>query len=543
MATFPPSLPDERRHDYDALRGFAMLLGIVLHACMAYMGPYWVVQDRSESSLMTAAWAFIHGWRMELFFVLAGYFTAMVLRREGAIGMVKRRLRRLLIPFALAAVAFLPLNHWVSSVGLEQKWRRSLGTAQLTDGVYAAVRQGDLAALQKIAPDDSDLGNAQYLAAALGQTEALQVLLKRNNGRPAETMLARLQGENALHAAARFGQTEAAQVIVESVRGHTWANEVLQAKNDNGQSPAQLTTRDENASWQIYGQLGLKHTEEQMKQGRGEVLALLEPGQKLGQGWNRLTTALHRPWLSHLWFMWVLTILTLAFGAWAWVNERWNLPAMPRWMLAEWTRLIWLLPVTTLLFWWARKDFGFGVDGEMSILEKPATLVFYGFFFAFGAAMRIRGCEPARYPWLAWIQLPLLTFGVLPLAFFSAWSSEPPIHFLSCGLQACVAWGMTFTLLDLFTTYFSKPIKAVRTLADASLWIYVAHLPLVIALQLWMVNWKLWPIVKCGLVCSLTFGSLLLINHFLIRRTWVGLLLNGKRAAADDDKDRAKVET
>ncbi len=541
MSTLPPSLPDERRHDYDALRGFAMLLGIVLHACLAYTGPYWVVQDRSESVLLTAVWGFIHGWRMELFFVLAGYFTAMVLRREGAVGMVKRRLRRLFIPFALAAVAILPLNHWISSVGLEQKWRRSLGTIQLTDGLYAAVRQGDLAALQKIAPDDPDLGNAQYLAAALGQTEALKVLLKRNNGRPAETMLARLHGEHALHAAARFGQPEAAQVIIDSARGHAWATEVLQAKNDNGQSPAQLTTGDENESWKIYGRLSLKHTEVQMKQGRGEVLALLEPGQKLAQRWSRLTAALHYPSLSHLWFMWVLIILTVFFGVWAWANERWHLPAMPRWMLAEWTRLLWLLPVTTLLFWWARKDSGFGVDGEMSVLEKPATLVFYGFFFAFGAALRIRGCEPARYPWLAWIQLPFLTFIILPLAFFSAWSSAPAIHFLSCALQACVAWGMTFTLLDIFTAHCAKPIKAVRALADVSLWMYVAHLPLVIALQLWMVNWKLWPIVKCGLICTITFSSLLLIDHFLIRRTWVGLLLNGKKAGKEED--RAKVQT
>lgn len=518
-----------------------MLLGIVLHACMAYMGPYWVVQDRSESTLLTAVWAFIHGWRMELFFVIAGYFTAMVLRRDGAGGMVKRRLRRLLIPFALAAVVFLPLTHWVSSVGLEQKGRRSRGTAQLTDGVYAAVRQGDLAELKKIAPDDPELGNAQYLSAALGQTEALKILLKRNNGRPAETMLARLQGENALHAAARFGQPEAAQVIVESARGRPWADEVLQAKNDDGKTAAQLTREDLRESRQLASLIGLPHPEVQVRQGRSEVQALLEPTVPLMLRMHRFSETLHGPWLSHLWFMWVLIILTLFFGVWAWVNERWNLPAMPRWMLAEWTRLIWLLPVTTLLFWWARLNYGFGVDGEMSILEKPATVVFYGFFFAFGAALRIRGVEPARYPWLVWIQLPFLTFIVLPLAFFSAWSNNPAIHFLSCGLQATLAWGMTFTLLDLFTAHFSKPITAVRSLADASLWMYIAHLPLVIALQLWMVNWKLWPIVKCGLVCSITFGSLLLINHFLIRRTWVGLLLNGKRA--EDVKDRTKVQT
>lgn len=518
-----------------------MLAGIILHACLAYMGPYWVVQDRSESILMTAGWAFIHGWRMELFFVIAGYFTAMVLRREGATGMVKRRLRRLLIPFTLAAVAFLPLTHWVSSVGLEQKWRRSLGAAQLTDGVYAAVRQGDLAELKKIAPDDDDLGNAQYLAAALGQTEALQVLLKRNNGRPAETMLARLQGENALHAAARFGQPEAAKVILDLARGRAWADEVLQAKNDDGKTAAQLTREDPRESRQLASLIGLPHPEVQIRQGRSAVQALLEPTGSLPPPLLRFIEALHGPWLSHLWFMWVLIILTLFFGAWAWVNERWSLPVLPRWMLAEWTRLLWLLPVTTLLFWWARRDIGFGIDGEMSVLEKPATLVFYGFFFAFGAALRIRGTEPARYPWLVWIQLPFLTFILTPLAFLSAWSKEPAIHFVSCGLQAGVAWGMTFTLLDLFTAHFSKPIAAVRSLADASLWMYIAHLPLVIALQLWMVDWKLWPIVKCGLVCSITFGSLLLINHFLIRRTWVGLLLNGKKA--DADEDRAKVQT
>jgi hypothetical protein len=541
VSTLPPSLPDERRHDYDALRGCAMLLGIILHACMAYMGPYWVVQDRGESPLLTAAWAFIHGWRMELFFVLAGYFTAMVLRRDGAAGMVKRRLRRLFIPFALAAVAFLPLTHWVSGLGLEHKARRGHDGIQLTDGLHDAVRRGDLAEIKKVAPDDPELGNAQYLAAALGQTEALRALLQRNNGRPAETMLARLQGENALHAAARFGQPAAAQVILDSARGRSWADKLLQAKNDGGLTAAQLTKEDVRETRQLAWLLGIPHPEAQIRQGRDAVQALLEPRAPLPLQLHRLTEPLHRNWLSHLWFMWVLIILTLLFGVWAWVNERWHLPAMPRWMLAEWTRLLWLLPVTTLLFWWARRDYGFGVDGEMSILEKPATIVFYGFFFAFGAALRIRGAEPARYPWLVWIQLPLLTFIVLPLAFFSAWSSNPILHFVSCGLQACLAWGMTFTLLDLFAVYFAKPIAAVRTLADASLWMYIAHLPLVIALQLWMADWKLWPLAKCGLICSLTFGILLLTHHFLIRRTWIGLLLNGKKAGKEED--RAKVQT
>lgn len=530
MATLPPSLPDERRHDYDALRGAAMLLGVVLHACMAYMGPYWLVHDRGESGLLMAVWVFIHSWRMELFFVLAGYFAAMVLRREGAVGMVRRRGRRLLLPFALALVTITPLTLWLADVAQAQNESRGGNASQLAEPIHEAVRKGDLAALQRLDPEDPELGNAQYLAAALGQTRALQALLQRTNGRPAETMLASLHGENALHASVRFGQPAATRIILDAARGRAWERELLQTRNERDQTAAQLLTADERETRTIARKLGLTRSSSEIQAGRSEALALLEPGQPLNPRWHRWLGALHQPILHHLWFMWVLLLLTLLFGAWAWVNERWTLPAVPRWMLAEWTRLLWLLPVTTALFWWGRPEQGFGINGEMSFLEKPATIVFFGLFFAFGAALRLRGTEPARLPWLAWVQLPALTFFVLPLAFASAWSSQPFFYFLSCALQACVAWGLTFTFLDLCTAYLAKPIAAVRTLADASLWIYLAHLPMVIALQMLMATWRLWPVVKCGLICGVTVGTLLLVNHCCIRRTWVGLLLNGKKA-------------
>ena len=35
----------KRWHDLDALRGFAMLLGIVLHAAMSFLGGVWSVDD------------------------------------------------------------------------------------------------------------------------------------------------------------------------------------------------------------------------------------------------------------------------------------------------------------------------------------------------------------------------------------------------------------------------------------------------------------------------------------------------------------------
>lgn len=528
MTNLPPSLPDERRHDLDALRGFAMLLGVVLHASIAYLGQNpWPVNDRSQSFVLGFVWAFIHGWRMELFFLIAGFFTAMVLRRDGPGGMLKRRGRRLAIPFLLGLAVVQPLNFWLDGTVRAARELQGTPASQFNEPIHEAVRRNDLDALKKTPPDDPELGNAQYLAAALGRQDALRVLLQRNDRRPAATMLAALHEETALHAAARFGQPASVRVILEGAQGRAWEREVLEAKNDSGQTARELANGDGRSSRKIARLLGLTVAMDDAV-ARAEVCDLLGD-QPTMPGRLRLLSLARQPLLGHLWFMWVLLILTLAFAAWAWVDRRWALPAVPRWMLAEWTRLLWLMPVTTLLFWWATADVGFGITGDMAFAEKPAAILTYGLFFAFGAALRLRGCEPARVPWLAWIQLPLLVAFVLPLAFALGTWGAPTAHFLSAFLQAAFAWGMTFTLLDLFARHLAKPIAALRYLADASLWVYILHLPIVIALQWWMADWKLWPIVKCGLVIAITLAVLLLANHFLVRRTWLGWVLNGKR--------------
>lgn len=528
MTNLPPSLPDERRHDLDALRGFAMLLGVVLHASLAYLGHNWVVADRGESVVLMFVWAFIHGWRMELFFLVAGYFTAMVLRRDGPGGMLKRRWRRLAIPFLLGLAIVQPVDFWLERKVRFDRELQGTPAAQLNEPIHEAVRRNDILALKNVAPDDPELGNAQYLAAALGRQDALRVLLKRSESRPAETMLAALHGETALHAAARFGQPEAARMILQGVKDQPGEQQVVEAKNDYDQTARELADGDERGSRKIARLIGLSPAVDDAP-GRAEVRALLGAKQP-SPARLHLSSLLHKPLLGHLWFMWVLLILTLAFTVWAWANQRWSLPTVPRWMLAEWTRLLWLIPVTTLLFWWATAAVGFGLTGEMSFAEKPSAIVTYGLFFAFGAALRLRGCEPARHPWLVWIQLPLLVTFVLPMAFaFGSWG-DPVAHFIGAFLQACFAWGMSFTLLDLFAKHLSKPIGVIRYLADASLWVYILHLPIVIALQWWMATWRLWPIVKCGLVIAITLTVLLLANHFLVRRTWLGWVLNGKRA-------------
>src|SRR5437868_15155388 len=86
MSTENPALA--RRSDFDALRAGAMLLGIVLHASLSFFPSYWMVTDRRQNDGFGVVFSAIHGFRMPLFFVMSGFFSAMPLHRRGRGGPV-----------------------------------------------------------------------------------------------------------------------------------------------------------------------------------------------------------------------------------------------------------------------------------------------------------------------------------------------------------------------------------------------------------------------------------------------------------------------
>ncbi|MBL6828164.1 MAG: acyltransferase family protein, partial [Opitutales bacterium] len=72
-----------RFHDLDALRAFAMLLGIVLHGLLSFTPiPIWPVQDNDQSEIYMIPLMFIHGFRMSLFFFVSGFFTRMMWQKR-----------------------------------------------------------------------------------------------------------------------------------------------------------------------------------------------------------------------------------------------------------------------------------------------------------------------------------------------------------------------------------------------------------------------------------------------------------------------------
>lgn len=104
---------DKRIYGLDALRAMAMLLGIVLHAAIAYKvfpNPTWPADDAYHSYWYDGAYWMIHTFRMQLFYLVAGFFARMLYLKIGEKDFISHRIKRIAIPFAGSLIFILPFT-------------------------------------------------------------------------------------------------------------------------------------------------------------------------------------------------------------------------------------------------------------------------------------------------------------------------------------------------------------------------------------------------------------------------------------------------
>jgi ABC-type multidrug transport system ATPase subunit/peptidoglycan/LPS O-acetylase OafA/YrhL len=103
----------QRFHALDAVRAFALLLGIVLHGTMSFMPALtsagWPIIDNSPSEFLQIIFFVIHVFRMTTFFVIAGFFAHLLFHRRGFAGFVKDRSKRVLVPLIVGWLAIAPM--------------------------------------------------------------------------------------------------------------------------------------------------------------------------------------------------------------------------------------------------------------------------------------------------------------------------------------------------------------------------------------------------------------------------------------------------
>jgi len=90
-------------------------------------------------------------------------------------------------------------------------------------------------------------------------------------------------------------------------------------------------------------------------------------------------------------------------------------------------------------------------------------------------------------------------------------------------------WSWVFGLTGAALRFLSNYSPARRYIADASYWVYIMHLPVVAAVQVWVSQWPMPWVLKFPFILAVSFAVLFASYHFLVRPTFIGVLLNGRK--------------
>lgn len=109
--TMDKNVSTTRYHALDSLRAIMMLLGIVIHAAVNYVNAplsTYLLKDPNTSRIFDALVFVIHSFRMPLFFILAGFFAALLAERRGMATMLHNRYKRIALPFLVFWLLLFP---------------------------------------------------------------------------------------------------------------------------------------------------------------------------------------------------------------------------------------------------------------------------------------------------------------------------------------------------------------------------------------------------------------------------------------------------
>jgi peptidoglycan/LPS O-acetylase OafA/YrhL len=170
---------------------------------------------------------------------------------------------------------------------------------------------------------------------------------------------------------------------------------------------------------------------------------------------------------------------------------------------------------------------------ETSVAFLPAVrvLVAYFVFFGFGWLLfhrRERVPEFAVRPWLYFGAAMGVSFAYMAIVLNKSLAPEV-VHYGGIATAGLATWLFIFAWLGVFVRYFESPRPVQRYIADGSYWIYLIHLPFAIGIPALLAPLALPAILKFAITLAGTSLATVVSYHYLVRNTWIGVFLNGRR--------------
>jgi len=171
-----------------------------------------------------------------------------------------------------------------------------------------------------------------------------------------------------------------------------------------------------------------------------------------------------------------------------------------------------------------------GFDDPSSFVPAPRIVLAYAIPFAFGWLL-FRNLDLfdlfRRRAW-AYAAASVLVF-LIHLGLRQASPGASAMFFAERALHSVALWCFTFALLGLSLRYFDRPDPVWRYLCEASYFLYLAHVPVILGLQLLLDPLAAPPLAKIPAVLAGTLAILLLTYHYAVRPSFIGAALNGRK--------------
>lgn len=521
------SIHRERFHALDATRAFALLLGIVFHAAWSFVPVPTGAPIVDANPHPAFDWFFFtsHAFRMQLFFLIAGFFAHLMYHRRGLAAFTRNRLTRIAVPFVVGWLVLYPLviAAWMTGRNLSGHNLEPLPLWLLFLLLYA---KGLMWVPQHLGGMFSlaHLWFLYYLLWLYALVLVLRLLLTRSSwGRS-------------------LGRDQADRWLARTARS-PW-------------SVLWLTLGMGLFLWPMKGWFGV---DTPVKSLVPSVPVLVFYGAFFVLGWllhrqAGLLTELTRRWRWHLALGLALSIpLFMAYRS---ARERSltgsllaQYPRLEAGQITDWPALLRRLqsardpaavPPELANLWGQLRP---AVQQRVLTLTDRATP---------DERAGVAEALDRLLPQPGMFRPDPIPFGVLPpLAdarramvanrtelerlFAGALAGDPRklggyrlaklAYSIGYGL---VMWLLLFGTLGFFQALCVGHSPAWRYVADSSYWIYLVHVPLVAGLQIWMAPWP-WPgWIKFLLLNAIVFVVLFASYHYLVRSTVIGRVLNGR---------------
>jgi len=260
--------------------------------------------------------------------------------------------------------------------------------------------------------------------------------------------------------------------------------------------------------------------------------------------------------LTHLWFLYALLLAYLGAlllrSATALADRQGRvmrtIDRIVRGVMGPWAPLILAVPLAISLWLQPQWFMWFGIPTpDQSLYPSFAAVTGFGGAFALGWLLH-RQTDLLQVWSRHWPLMTMLAIActmacltIVGLAPKLAPATHDTRTLLYVACYSVAAWSWTLALVGIALRFLSAHSPVRRYVADASYWMYLIHLPLVMALQVAVARLD-WPAsLKFAVILISVFAVMLTSYHWLVRNTWLGAWLNGRRKAGGPTVPEARA--